>query len=117
VRAAHDISDGGLGCALAEMAIAGSVGARVDLDPLIELRGCSGETALFGEGPGGFLLATHAEELDALSERAARAGVDLLRLGQAGGGRLEIAAAERDVSVELGEAEAAWHTLDAAVQR
>ena len=55
--AAHDISDGGVACALAEMAIAGGVGARLDLDPLIELRGCSGETALFGEGPGGFLLA------------------------------------------------------------
>ncbi len=93
-RAAHDISDGGLACALAEMAIAGGVGARLDLDPLIELRGCSGETALFGEGPGGFLLAAAAAELDALSERAASTGVDVLRLGQAGGERLEISAAE-----------------------
>src|SRR5262249_24432786 len=51
-RAAHDVSDGGLACALAEMAIAGGVGIVVDLDPLVEARGCSGETALFGEGPG-----------------------------------------------------------------
>ena len=114
-RAAHDISDGGLGCALAEMTIAGGVGARVDLDPLIELRGCSGETALFGEGPGGLLLAAAATELEALSERAASAGVDLLRLGQAGGERLEISAAELDVSVPLGDAETAWRSLDLAL--
>jgi phosphoribosylformylglycinamidine synthase II len=116
VRAAHDISDGGLACALAEMAIAGGAGARLDLDPLIELRGCSGETALFGEGPGGFLLAAEAEELDALSERVAVTGVDVLRLGQAGGERLEISAAEHDVSIALGDAETAWHSLDLALQ-
>ena len=38
-RRAHDISDGGLACALAELAIAGGVGCRVDLDPLIERAG------------------------------------------------------------------------------
>jgi phosphoribosylformylglycinamidine synthase II len=54
--AAHDISDGGLACALAEMAIAGGVGARADLAPLIA-GGTSADDALFGEGPGGFLLA------------------------------------------------------------
>ena len=52
VSAAHDVSDGGLACALAEMAIAGGVGPSVDLDELVEPRGCSGETALFGEGAG-----------------------------------------------------------------
>ncbi len=115
-RAAHDISDGGLGCAVAEMAIAGGVGAELDLDSLIELRGCSGETALFGEGPGGILLAAAAEELDALTDRAARAGVDALRLGKATGERLEISAAEHDVSMPLRDAESAWHSLDLALQ-
>jgi phosphoribosylformylglycinamidine synthase subunit PurL len=115
-RAAHDISDGGLACAIGEMAIAGGVGARIDLDPLIDLRGCAGETALFGEGPGGILFAMAAEELDALNERAARTGVDVLRLGQVGGERLEIAAAERDVSVPLAQAEDAWRSLDLALQ-
>ena len=31
------------------------VGVEADLDELVEARGCSGETALFGEGPGGFV--------------------------------------------------------------
>ncbi len=61
LTAAHDVSDGGLACALAEVAIAGEVGLEVDLDALIELRGCSGETCLFGEGPGGFVLAAPRE--------------------------------------------------------
>ncbi len=54
---AHDVSDGGLACALAECAILGGVGIRVDLDGLVELRGASGEACLFGEGPGGFAVA------------------------------------------------------------
>jgi hypothetical protein len=43
--------------------------------------------------------------------------VDLLHLGQAGGERLEIAAAEAEVTVSLAAAEAAWHSLDLALQR
>ncbi len=39
IAAAHDASDGGIACALAECAIAGGVGAVVDLDGLVELRG------------------------------------------------------------------------------
>jgi hypothetical protein len=94
------------------MAIVGGTGAELDLDPLIELRGCSGETGLFGEGPGGVLLAVDPAEVEALSERAATAGVDALRLGSARGERLEIEAAEREVSVLVADAEAAWRSLE-----
>src|SRR4249919_1829782 len=68
--AAHDISDGGLASALAEMAIAAGLGLAVDLDPLVELRGGSGETCLFGEGPGGIVLAASRDQAQALLERA-----------------------------------------------
>ena len=60
------------------MAIAGGVGLEADLDALVELRGCSGETALFGEGPGGFVLAGDPAELEAAGGR----GVDLFALGR-----------------------------------
>ena len=109
--AAHDISDGGLACAIAEMAIAGGVGAELELDPLIELRGCSGETALFGEGPGGFLLAVSRGAGATLTERANAAGVDAIGLGRAGGDRIELSAAERDASVARADAERAWRSL------
>jgi phosphoribosylformylglycinamidine synthase len=107
VSAAHDVSDGGLACALAEAAIAGGVGIEVDLDPLVELRGCSGESCLFGEGPGGFVLAGPRAGLEALGG----AGVDLLVVGAAGGNRITISAAEATIDVLLADAARAWHSL------
>ncbi len=109
--AAHDVSEGGLACALAEMAIAGGVGIEADLDPLVELRGGSGETSLFGEGPGGIVVAADGSGAEDLLRRARAAGVDALRIGRATGDRLELSAAERTVSVLLEDAERAWRSL------
>ncbi len=107
--AAHDVSDGGLACALAEMAIAGGIGLEADLDPLVELRGGSGETCLFGEGPGGIVLAT--SDASALLDATREAGVEAIDLGVTGGDRISIAAAERDVTVAIADAERAWRSL------
>jgi hypothetical protein len=82
-----------------------------DLDPLVELRGGSGETCLFGEGPGGVVVAVPAGAGEQLLERADNAGVAAVRIGKAGGDRLEISAAEREVSVLLEDAERAWKSL------
>ncbi len=112
VSAAHDISDGGLACALAEMAIAGGVGVEADLDELVEQRGCSGETALFGEGPGGFLLAGEREKLAALADD----GVDVFVIGAASGERISISAGETEIDVALEDAERAWSSLAERVE-
>jgi phosphoribosylformylglycinamidine synthase subunit PurL len=111
VSAAHDVSDGGLACALAEIAIAGGIGIEADLDPLIELRGGSGESSLFGESPGGILLAVAAGEVSDLLAAAREAEVEVVEIGWVTGERIEISAAERDVSVGLGEADRAWRSL------
>jgi phosphoribosylformylglycinamidine synthase subunit PurL len=81
----HDISDGGLACALAECCIEGGLGARVEL-------GGASERALFGEGPGGALIA---------GPRAAVEAVPGARvIGEVGGdalvvsGQLELAVGE-----------------------
>jgi phosphoribosylformylglycinamidine synthase subunit PurL len=111
VTAVHDISDGGLACALAECAIAGGVGVRADVDPLVELRGGSGESALFGEGPGGFVVTAPAAALDELSAQADRRDVPVLRVGEVAGEGIELLAAEAEVTVTLGEAESAWRSL------
>jgi phosphoribosylformylglycinamidine synthase subunit PurL len=108
IGSAHDVSDGGLACALAESAIAGGRGCRVDLDPLVELRGCSGETALFGEGPGGFLLSGERAALESLSGDGR---ADVLLVGETGGDRVELDAAEASLSVSLEQAERAWRSL------
>jgi phosphoribosylformylglycinamidine synthase II len=109
--AAHDVSDGGLACALAEMAVAAGAGIEADLDPLVELRGGSGESCLFGEGPGGIVLAVAGERIGELLEAAEQAGVEALEIGSVGGDRIELSAAERDVSVALSDAERAWRSL------
>ncbi len=101
LSSAHDVSDGGLACALAESAIAGGSGARVDLQPLRE-RGCSPEEALFGEGAGGFLLSGPREALDALGA---------VHIGETGGTTLEVAAGDRSFTVGLAALESAWRSL------
>ena len=111
ISAAHDVSDGGIACALAECAIAGRVGIRADLDPLVELRGGAGESALFGEGPGGFVVAGPVDALRELSAEGERHGVTVLPVGEAAGETVDLAAAETEVSLPLGEAESAWRSL------
>jgi phosphoribosylformylglycinamidine synthase len=106
LSSAHDISDGGLTCALAESAIAGGLGCRVDLQPLRE-RGCSPEEALFGEGPGGFLLSGDREALNAL-------GATLI--GEVGGSTIEVAAGDRSFTVDVGTAESAWLSLSSQAE-
>jgi phosphoribosylformylglycinamidine synthase len=106
VASAHDISDGGLACALAESAIGGGLGCRVDVQPLRE-RGCTPEEALFGEGAGGFLLS---------GERAVLEGAGATVIGEVGGGTIEIAAGDRSLVVGLRGAESAWRSLDVAAE-
>jgi phosphoribosylformylglycinamidine (FGAM) synthase-like enzyme len=61
VRSCHDLSEGGLAVAIAEMAFAGGVGADVN-----QHHGSSDEVGLFAESPSRFLLEVrpqHAEQL------------------------------------------------------
>jgi phosphoribosylformylglycinamidine synthase len=100
LTSAHDVSDGGIACAVVESAIAGGVGAQLDLEPLARRAGVDGRTALFGEGPGGVVVSGPREALLELSTKAA--GVGFLALGQVGGADLALAApaARLDISVE-----------------
>jgi phosphoribosylformylglycinamidine synthase len=93
VATAHDVSEGGLACALAECCIAGDLGASVEL-------GWNGlAPTLFGEGPGGVIVAGPPETID---ELAARAGeVPVHRLGQTGGDALVIAAGAATLSLPV----------------
>src|SRR5204862_7543629 len=56
LSSAHDVSDGGLATCIAECAVLGGVGARIDLGPLLRREGIDTEAALFGEGPGGVVV-------------------------------------------------------------
>jgi phosphoribosylformylglycinamidine synthase len=101
LASAHDVSDGGLACALAECAIAGGVGCRVDAQPLRE-RGCAPEEALFGEGSGGFVVSGPREALEQVGAKL---------IGEVGGDSIEIAAGEHRIVMPLEEAGRAWRSL------
>ncbi len=101
----HDVSDGGLAVAIAESAIAGNIGCEANVEHLRE-RGAQPEEALFGEGPGGFLV---SGDLAALEELGA------VLIGTVGGEEIAIGAGDRSLAVSLAKAEAAWRSLDPAL--
>ncbi len=81
VSAVHDISDGGLLVAIAEMALAG--GRGVELDPV---PGPIPAHALwFGEDQGRYVITASPDKADAIHKAAAVAKVPLRLLGKVGG--------------------------------
>ena len=86
LTAVHDISDGGLAVAVAEMAMAGSLGA------VIENHAAEGPVHgfLFGEDQGRYVVTTRADEAAATIAAAATAGVAVQRLGTTGGEALTL---------------------------
>ena len=79
-RCVHDLSDGGLAVAAAEMALASDVGLAVQAP-----EGPPAHAALFGEDQGRYLLTVAADRLDALDEACADEAVAYAVLGQVGG--------------------------------
>ncbi len=79
VRACHDVSDGGILVALAEMAMASGVGARVSTHP----RDIPGHAFWFGEDQGRYLVA--CPDSPALIRAADAAGIPALRIAVSGG--------------------------------
>jgi phosphoribosylformylglycinamidine synthase subunit PurL len=106
VAAAHDVSEGGLACALAECAIAGGVGIRVEL----EADG-DDEASLFGEGPGRFVLAGDRGAIEQLVSDADEADVSAAVIGEAGGDSIAIRAGGVAVELALDRAGRAWDSL------
>jgi phosphoribosylformylglycinamidine synthase subunit PurL len=86
---AHDVSEGGLACALAECCIAGGIGAKVSIG--------QAETDVFGEAPGGVIVAGPREAVGALD--------GAIVIGEVGGDSLDV----HDVlSVSVRELRAAY---------
>jgi phosphoribosylformylglycinamidine synthase II len=107
VRSAHDVSDGGLLCAVAEMTIGGGLGAT------LELSGAdhgSHFQQLFNEEPSRYVLEVAPANLPAV--RSILAAVPHEPIGSVvGDGRLRVATAGVDLSID--QLRAAWRgTLD-----
>ena len=89
VTAVHDLSDGGLAIGLAEMAMAGKIGARIDHLP----PGLPAHAALFGEDQGRYLLTVATnDQIAEISRRVGTSGSDLIMhiLGVTGGDSLTL---------------------------
>jgi phosphoribosylformylglycinamidine synthase subunit PurL len=100
VNGVHDVSDGGLAVALAEMAVAGGCGFDVSLaSELVPA------LAWFSESASRVVVAVDPNRADDLVERARSGNVPAQRLGTAGGDRLVAAGA---FTVPLADATHAW---------
>jgi phosphoribosylformylglycinamidine synthase II len=95
VSGIHDVSGGGLGVALAELAIHADLGLAV--------AGVPDHHELFHESPSRVLVCT--ADVAGLGSRAADAGVRFRVLGQVGGDRIAI---DGLVDVSVAEAASAW---------
>jgi phosphoribosylformylglycinamidine synthase II len=93
----HDVSDGGLGLALAEMAVRSGAGFDVEI--------ATGHSGLFSEGPSRVIACVAPAALGEVTERAGAAGVAVTSLGTAGGDRLVVRGL---MDVPLADAVAAW---------
>jgi phosphoribosylformylglycinamidine synthase len=108
VSSIHDVSDGGVAAALAECSIASGLGASVNLGALAEQAGGSGEVALFGEGPGGWVVSVPPEGLDRVRREAGPIGI--LELGRVAGDRLVAAASAASLALSVSELRDAYET-------
>ncbi|CAD5250767.1 Phosphoribosylformylglycinamidine synthase subunit PurL [Bosea sp. 62] len=85
LSACHDLSDGGLAVALAEMAMAKGIGANITALPT-----GPAHAVLFGEDQGRYLLSLPADAAEAVVAEAKAAGVPAEIIGKTGGSELAL---------------------------
>jgi len=103
ISACHDISDGGLLMALAEMCMAGGVGADVNFPKDI-----AAHAFAFGEDQGRYLLAVSEKHAEAIAAQAHAAGVPCLHLGKTQEKELNINGLVKIAVAELRQTHEAW---------
>ncbi|RUT82797.1 MULTISPECIES: phosphoribosylformylglycinamidine synthase subunit PurL [unclassified Mesorhizobium] len=107
VTAAHDVSDGGVAVALAEMAMASGIGAAVP-----GLVGTDPIPVWFGEDQGRYLLTLsidpHGDEWDAIRKQQGELGIFAPWIGSTGGSALKLGDARAIPVSELSAAHEGW---------
>ena len=113
IAAAHDVSDGGLACALAEMAIAGGSGSRSTSTRWSRRAAARARRRSSARGRAGSRSPGRARS----SRRwPPRGDTDVFIVGRAGGERISIAAAEAEVDVAVADADRAWRSLGERIE-
>ena len=104
VTACHDISDGGLLVAAAEMALAGRFGVRLEVP---EDAGPA-HAWLFGEDQGRYLITAEPASVEAILERAGAAGVTAAVIAIVGGIEIDLGSGGRIGLRTLEDAHEGW---------
>jgi phosphoribosylformylglycinamidine synthase len=109
-RSVHDCSKGGLAITLAEMAIAGSTGLKINLDAIPS--SCkSPDELLFSESHSRYIVATSRP--DQVRSFLSSEGLVFEQIGMAKGTALEfLKGRKRIVNLPLAKAEAAYYSLE-----
>jgi phosphoribosylformylglycinamidine synthase subunit PurL len=102
IAACHDVADGGLLVAIAEMAMAGGLGVALD-PPAV---GLPPHAWLFGEDQSRYIIET--ADPDGVLAAAANMGIYALRIGTVGGVALTVSGAGAISVAELRAANEAW---------
>jgi phosphoribosylformylglycinamidine synthase len=100
----HDCSDGGLAVAVAEMAMAGGIGATIAAAP----EGLPLHAFLFGEDQARYVIACDPEEAADLLYEANAVGVPAMLVGVTGGNSLILPSREAISVAELKTAHEGW---------
>ena len=101
VTACHDLSDGGLAVAVAEMAMASGIGATID-----QPDGKSAVGSFFGEDQARYLITVPNAQVETLLEQ--NSGVSIMRIGTTGGRELKLGNARAIPVGELRRDHESW---------
>jgi phosphoribosylformylglycinamidine synthase len=102
--AVHDLSDGGLAVALAEMAMASGIGAEVS-----QLNGLSSIPIFFGEDQGRYLVTIPRDRMEwFIAERLKGTGILAPQIGTTGGRELKLGEARAIPLAEMVNAHESW---------
>jgi phosphoribosylformylglycinamidine synthase len=97
VDTAHDVAEGGIALALAEMSLAGpGIGCDAELPADDRI-----DNALFGEGAGRIIVALEPSAVGGFEDTARRAGVSVTRIGSTGGNRLSVRVEYEDIAIDI----------------
>lgn len=103
--AAHDLSDGGLGVGLAEMAMASGIGATVE-----QPEGADAVSTFFGEDQGRYVITVKRDDvsIQALARATLEPGVSVRTIGVTGGTALKLGEASAVPVTDLTTAHEGW---------
>jgi phosphoribosylformylglycinamidine synthase len=84
VLSCHDIADGGIASALAEMTFGNAIGCKVKIDSVLTM-----DKFLFSE-TGGFVLEVSSGNVESVKENFSKYGLDVFNIGSTGGNSIQI---------------------------